>query len=152
MAATLTLNMLLPDDFFCFVCLFGLSSQAVCCSDLLHCCPQGHTCNLIAQTCDLEWRSVPWLEKEAAESSQREQEVRCDDIHTCSDGSTCCKTQTGSWGCCPLPRVNIVHRSLVSSLVDTRVTFQPNVQFSSTFCCCCCLESSSIIALSSTNL
>ncbi|XP_019745510.1 granulin a [Hippocampus comes] len=78
--------------------------QAVCCSDLLHCCPQGHTCNLVAQTCDQEWRSVPWLEKEAAGSRQQEQEVKCDDTHTCSDSSTCCKTQTGSWGCCPLPR------------------------------------------------
>uniref|UniRef100_A0A3Q2Y090 Granulins domain-containing protein n=1 Tax=Hippocampus comes TaxID=109280 RepID=A0A3Q2Y090_HIPCM len=47
----------------------------------------------------------------AAGSRQQEQEVKCDDTHTCSDSSTCCKTQTGSWGCCPLPRVNIVHRS-----------------------------------------
>ncbi|XP_061557473.1 granulin a [Phycodurus eques] len=78
--------------------------EAVCCSDLKHCCPRGHTCNLAAQTCDLEWRSVPWLEKEAAAPRLREKEVRCDSKHTCADSSTCCRTKTGAWGCCPLPQ------------------------------------------------
>ncbi|KAM9784464.1 granulin a [Syngnathus typhle] len=78
--------------------------EAVCCSDYLHCCPKGHRCNIAAQTCDLEWRSVPWLEKEPATPRQQEMEVKCDATHTCAESSTCCKTQTGAWGCCPLPQ------------------------------------------------
>ncbi|XP_061701278.1 granulin a [Syngnathoides biaculeatus] len=78
--------------------------EAICCSDLKHCCPKGHTCNLAAQTCDLEWHSVPWLEKEAATPRQQEEGVKCDSTHTCADSSTCCRTKTGEWGCCPLPQ------------------------------------------------
>ena len=57
-----------------FVCATLL--QAVCCSDHLHCCPEGHTCNLQAQSCDQQnTRSVPWFKKRPALQRQVSHEV-----------------------------------------------------------------------------
>uniref|UniRef100_UPI0037E9B7E7 granulin a n=1 Tax=Semicossyphus pulcher TaxID=241346 RepID=UPI0037E9B7E7 len=79
--------------------------EAVCCEDLIHCCPKGKTCNLAAQTCDDATCSVPLLKK--IPSILRELplvgDVACDSTHSCPDGSTCCKKTSGDWACCPLP-------------------------------------------------
>ncbi|XP_061906259.1 progranulin-like [Entelurus aequoreus] len=75
--------------------------KAVCCSDLVHCCPEGYTCNTAAQTCDMDSGSVAWLEKVPALPKR---DVVCDKKHTCEEGSTCCKNSAGQWGCCPLPQ------------------------------------------------
>uniref|UniRef100_A0A8C5KV58 Progranulin n=1 Tax=Jaculus jaculus TaxID=51337 RepID=A0A8C5KV58_JACJA len=32
------------------------------------------------------------------------QEVKCDMEESCPDGNTCCRLQSGSWGCCPFPK------------------------------------------------
>ena len=33
--------------------------------------------------------------------------VKCPDGQSeCPDGNTCCKTSSGQYGCCPLPKVN----------------------------------------------
>lgn len=32
-------------------------------------------------------------------------DVKCDDKSSCASGTTCCKLQTGEWGCCPLVKV-----------------------------------------------
>ncbi|XP_068434669.1 granulin a [Clinocottus analis] len=81
-------------------------SEAVCCDDLVHCCPKGKQCNLKAQTCDDGENSVPWVEKVPTIPRQDAQVgiVTCDSTHACPDGSTCCKTATGGWACCGLPQ------------------------------------------------
>ncbi|XP_054616313.1 progranulin-like [Dunckerocampus dactyliophorus] len=80
--------------------------EAVCCTDLQHCCPKGYTCNTAARTCDMDLGSVPWLRKVPAIPKQdaHERDVVCDDTHTCEEDSTCCKTPAGEWECCPLPQ------------------------------------------------
>ncbi|KAF4116155.1 granulin a isoform X2 [Onychostoma macrolepis] len=82
--------------------------EAVCCDDLIHCCPHGTTCNVAAGSCDEPSRSQPWFEKLPVKpiSSQNvavTQDVSCDGTTSCADGTTCCKTQEGGWACCPLP-------------------------------------------------
>nr|XP_057904549.1 granulin a [Doryrhamphus excisus] len=80
--------------------------EAVCCTDLRHCCPKGSTCNTAAQTCDMDSGSVPWRRKVPAIPKQdaRQRDVVCDRTHTCEEDSTCCKIPAGKWGCCPLPQ------------------------------------------------
>ncbi|KAM9472077.1 granulin a isoform 2-T7 [Salvelinus alpinus] len=81
--------------------------QAVCCSDLVHCCPHGKKCNLAAQTCDdpSGSPSEPWLKKVPAvpREGKLPGDVTCDPTHVCPDNTTCCKTASGDWSCCPLP-------------------------------------------------
>ncbi|XP_029383919.1 multiple epidermal growth factor-like domains protein 6 isoform X5 [Echeneis naucrates] len=80
--------------------------QAVCCDDLLHCCPQGTVCNLTTQTCDHPSgfsSSVPWMEKRLALTSDVQDE-KCDKETMCPGGTTCCKKDSGQWACCPLPQ------------------------------------------------
>nr|XP_032824373.1 progranulin isoform X2 [Petromyzon marinus] len=77
--------------------------KAVCCDDHEHCCPQGTTCNLPAQTCDQGTLSLPWSTKTPALRVAGEPNVViCDDQSSCPDGNTCCKTPGGDWACCPL--------------------------------------------------
>ncbi|KAM4717217.1 granulin a [Anableps anableps] len=81
--------------------------EAVCCEDFIHCCPKGKKCNVAAGKCEDGLLSIPWLEKKPAISKQdvpvQVKDVPCDDTTACPDGSTCCKTQEGTWACCPLP-------------------------------------------------
>ncbi|TSQ23976.1 Granulin [Bagarius yarrelli] len=88
--------------------------QAVCCEDLIHCCPHGTTCNLPVESCDNSSVSVPWLKKEPSRSiggqklpetkAPSNSNVPCDDTSACPDGTTCCKNEQGGWSCCPLPQ------------------------------------------------
>lgn len=81
-------------------------SEAVCCSDLIHCCPKGKTCNLAAGTCDDETCSLPLLKKlpTIPWKGALVENVPCDSSHACPDETTCCKTETGEWACCPFPQ------------------------------------------------
>ena len=80
-------------------------TQAVCCSDHIHCCPSGYTCDVEKGTCDQGLKSQPWLTKLPAESIEVKS-VPCPGGQVaCPDGSTCCQTASGSWGCCPFPKV-----------------------------------------------
>ena len=89
--------------------------QAVCCSDGLHCCPNGYTCtdegcarqdittvfsNLLTST---PVNDAPVLHDINT--------VKCGDGTECPDGSTCCKMTTGQYGCCPMPQVNTIYHS-----------------------------------------
>ncbi|XP_041673046.1 granulin a [Cheilinus undulatus] len=80
--------------------------EAVCCEDFIHCCPKGKKCNLAAQTCDDEKCSGPMVEKVPTIPLQgaRVGDVPCNDTQSCPDGTTCCKKESGDWGCCPLPK------------------------------------------------
>ncbi|XP_029977512.1 granulin b isoform X2 [Sphaeramia orbicularis] len=78
--------------------------EAVCCEDHLHCCPHGTVCNLAASTCDDPVGNVvmPWFVKAPAFASVTDNS-KCDKSTSCPGKSTCCKTTTGDWACCPLP-------------------------------------------------
>ncbi|XP_041365850.1 multiple epidermal growth factor-like domains protein 6 isoform X3 [Gigantopelta aegis] len=77
--------------------------QAVCCSDGVHCCPHDTTCDVSQGRCiKQDGTSYPWLQKSAA-LSRKVENVKCDSQYSCPTGDTCCKLQSGQWGCCPLP-------------------------------------------------
>ncbi|CAJ1076382.1 LOW QUALITY PROTEIN: progranulin-like [Xyrichtys novacula] len=80
--------------------------EAVCCADFIHCCPKGKKCNLAAETCEDESCSEPLVKKVPTIplKSTLVGDVTCDSSHKCPDDSTCCKTETGEWACCPLPK------------------------------------------------
>jgi len=79
--------------------------QAVCCSDKLHCCPSGSTCDLEAGTCNKDSHSVLW-NTVSVNKQLSAREVDCPGKQqTCPDDNTCCKLSSGSYGCCPLPKV-----------------------------------------------
>lgn len=90
----------------CHVCVS--SPQAVCCEDHLHCCPHGTVCNLAASTCDdpTGGAVVPWLSKVPAFPLLTDNN-KCDKSTSCPGKSTCCKTASGGWACCPLPQVTV---------------------------------------------
>lgn len=80
--------------------------EAVCCSDHVHCCPKGYTCNLAKGTCD---QGIGSMTKPSAGiarvvAASGDSVVQCDHQATCPDGYTCCRLASGSWGCCPLPQ------------------------------------------------
>ncbi|XP_048373527.1 progranulin [Sphaerodactylus townsendi] len=83
--------------------------EAVCCSDHIHCCPKGFTCDLAEGTCLKGTDSIPWLAKSSASitavvAASAGSVVPCDPHTACPDGQTCCRLPTGAWGCCPLPQ------------------------------------------------
>ncbi|XP_034050285.1 granulin b isoform X2 [Thalassophryne amazonica] len=77
--------------------------KAVCCKDHLHCCPHGTICNLAASTCDDPSGStlMPWLSRVPTFTLATD-DVKCDESKFCFGNSTCCKTNSGDWACCPL--------------------------------------------------
>ncbi|NXD15669.1 GRN protein, partial [Nothocercus nigrocapillus] len=76
--------------------------NAVCCSDRLHCCPQGTACDLERSKCtSVPGPAVP-LARLAAATAGNARVVWCDDRTSCPDGNTCCQLSSGKWGCCPL--------------------------------------------------
>ncbi|TDG97743.1 hypothetical protein EPR50_G00210800 [Perca flavescens] len=78
--------------------------NAVCCSDGNHCCPSGHTCEAQRSSCSKGPHvAIPWFSKLSALTEPGAvTDVKCDDKSSCAAGTTCCKLQTGEWGCCPL--------------------------------------------------
>lgn len=77
--------------------------NAVCCTDGNHCCPSGHTCEPHHSSCSKGTRVIPWFAKVGATTEPAAlTDVKCDDKSSCASGTTCCKLQTGEWGCCPL--------------------------------------------------
>ncbi|XP_043440649.1 progranulin isoform X2 [Prionailurus bengalensis] len=72
--------------------------NAVCCSDHLHCCPQNTVCDLVQSKCLSKENATDLLTKLPAHAVQ---EVKCDMEVSCPDGYTCCRLQSGAWGCCP---------------------------------------------------
>ncbi|XP_054851333.1 progranulin [Eublepharis macularius] len=83
--------------------------EAVCCSDHIHCCPKGYTCDLAEGACHKGIKSIPWLAKSSASivhiaATSAGSVVPCDPQTSCPDQQTCCRLPTGAWGCCPLPK------------------------------------------------
>ncbi|XP_056309545.1 granulin a isoform X2 [Danio aesculapii] len=93
-------------------------SQAVCCGDGFHCCPQGTSCDFVTLTCKSNGTSVPMsvlIPASAKEEQKKHEEVKvtvgkydnrvpCDAQTSCPEYTTCCLiAKTNKWGCCPLP-------------------------------------------------
>ena len=80
-------------------------SDGVCCSDHVHCCPKGYTCNVTAKTCTKESESLTWISNLPSVAISSVKNVVCPDGQSvCPDGNTCCKLSSGEYGCCPLPQ------------------------------------------------
>ena len=81
--------------------------QAVCCSDHIHCCSEGQTCDVQKGSCNSGDKTTEWFHKIPAlpTTSQGEADVKCPDGTACPSGSTCCKLEGSGYGCCPLPQV-----------------------------------------------
>ena len=75
----------------------------MCCSDGVHCCPNGYTCDITQSSCKKGDAQVDWFAKTPAK--QLENVICPDGSSECPDGNTCCKLSSGQYGCCPLPKV-----------------------------------------------
>ncbi|KAM5134808.1 progranulin [Mantella aurantiaca] len=77
--------------------------QAVCCSDHLHCCPSGYTCDVGTGTCNkpTDELAIPATVDEPVTPVTPVDYVWCDGTHACYDGQTCCVGLGGQWSCCP---------------------------------------------------
>ena len=80
--------------------------KAICCSDHLHCCPGGYKCDLAASTCTQGNKTVAMVTKKPANQVADINDITCPGGQmSCPGGTTCCKLQSGGWGCCPMPKV-----------------------------------------------
>jgi hypothetical protein len=74
--------------------------KAVCCSDGLHCCPDGYTCD--GSICLKQDQTIPFMMK--AHVVAKAKNVVCPGGKSqCPEDNTCCKLVSGDYGCCPLP-------------------------------------------------
>ncbi|XP_030003814.1 progranulin-like [Sphaeramia orbicularis] len=107
-------------------------SPARCCLDGYHCCPYGYDCDHTYTRCVREGLTYPFTPEQPAASrpafriSISEDEgrvketpmaalteasdgtnglgiIRCDSMHYCPTGTTCCKGLARQWSCCPYP-------------------------------------------------
>lgn len=87
--------------------------NAMCCTDNIHCCPQGYTCNTTLGTCDKQRNSKLSLiatqivsedfARVSTTATKVSASVICPDKKfVCPGKSTCCELRTGVYGCCPL--------------------------------------------------
>eukprot|EP00794_Sanderia_malayensis_P003771 gene3771-4293_t len=74
--------------------------EAVCCSDGVHCCPHGTTCDVSSGHCIKGDKFSAMLKKMTAKQVS-ENKVCPDGKSSCPSGSTCCKLASGGYGCCP---------------------------------------------------
>uniref|UniRef100_A0A8C3YRV0 Progranulin n=1 Tax=Catagonus wagneri TaxID=51154 RepID=A0A8C3YRV0_9CETA len=73
--------------------------NATCCADHGHCCRQGYVCDLIQRKCiSKDSEATDFLIKLPVNTVR---EVKCDMEVSCPDDYTCCRLQSGAWGCCP---------------------------------------------------
>ncbi|EHB09254.1 Granulin [Heterocephalus glaber] len=75
--------------------------SAICCSDHLHCCPQDTVCDLKQSKCLSREKATALL---PMLPSWTVGDVECDQEVSCPDGYTCCRLQSGAWGCCPFTK------------------------------------------------
>ncbi|VDO67525.1 unnamed protein product [Haemonchus placei] len=82
--------------------------NAVCCSDHIHCCPQGTQCDPEKLHCTKTNGEIfPPRRKGNAQQSTDENEIICPDRRSkCPSGSTCCMLVSGKYGCCPVEGAN----------------------------------------------
>ena len=76
--------------------------NALCCSDKVHCCPVGYTCGVETDTCTKDDSIIPIFKKQPAINAPQNKIICPDQKSECSDSSTCCKLESGQYGCCPI--------------------------------------------------
>ena len=124
--------------------------NAVCCSDHLHCCPEGYTCDVQKGRCNKGDTSFPFFKKGSSLPVPQETQAKSLEIGSvvcpdgcsfCPNGYTCCKMATGSYGCCPLPNAvcckDNIHCcpqgttcNLEKQACDSQVVFGDSVEWS----------------------
>ncbi len=84
----------------------------MCCSDKTSCCRHGYTCGT-GKMCNPNsgnGRLIPMAQKQAVQPIQvklRSSSILCPDKQgTCPHNSTCCILMSGTYGCCPYPKVS----------------------------------------------
>ena len=109
------------------VATFIFCLQAVCCSDHVHCCPNGYTCDVEHSTCKKGLMSQPWVKKISANPIEV-RSVRCPGgKSSCPDSTTCCKLPSGKYGCCPMP--NVSKNVSFCACVDTYIYLYLSTKF-----------------------
>ena len=130
----------------------------MCCSDHVHCCPQGTKCDIQQKKCigrgvNLGTITMEMIEVKDNSSPQqplqgfpltalKENTVCPDGQSECKTGQTCCKLASGMYGCCPLPKVGRAYKFglllfLLPSLVDIFSLNKKNMNmFHVCFCKC----------------
>lgn len=94
----------LGDEWGC--CPFA---RATCCSDNVHCCPQGYSCDGLKQQCKqaINNETIPWAKKLQAPVSSnaaaQPQNLICPDGTSCLGAAACCRTFSGTFTCCNYP-------------------------------------------------
>eukprot|EP01098_Paradermamoeba_levis_P004604 TRINITY_DN196_c0_g1_i1.p1 TRINITY_DN196_c0_g1~~TRINITY_DN196_c0_g1_i1.p1 ORF type:complete len:266 (-),score=69.71 TRINITY_DN196_c0_g1_i1:117-812(-) len=81
-------------------------TDAACCSDGVHCCPGGYTCDVSKGECVKSNMNVRIPLAGIAVGSAKVEilaEANCADGSTCPAQSTCCELSSGGYGCCPFP-------------------------------------------------
>ncbi|KAG9355442.1 hypothetical protein JZ751_000280 [Albula glossodonta] len=74
-----------------------------CCLSSKGCCPAGFHCDE-HKACVRDSSHYPWTElQQSLSTGSQDAVIACDIRFYCPAGSTCCKTPTGQWGCCPYP-------------------------------------------------
>lgn len=115
----------------CKVKLCIIFAQAVCCEDHVHCCPHDTVCNLSEGTCDNSvglLLSVPLVKKlPASPRSSQPADEKCDQTFSCTRDTTCCKTASGTWGCCPLPQVGA--RVYTNAVINVMLLYVSDSEF-----------------------
>jgi len=72
-------------------------SEATCCDDKQHCCPNGYQCDIPHSRCiQSNMNSFVSLKNIKPNES-------CKDGSACPSGNTCCELESGGYGCCPYP-------------------------------------------------
>ena len=88
--------------------------QAVCCSDGQHCCPENTECDVAHDRCLQGDVSLPFLSRRKLPETVKqvdepvERKVCPDKSSNCPNGDTCCKSDQGGYGCCPMKNVGTV--------------------------------------------
>jgi len=76
--------------------------KAVCCSDHVHCCPEGYTCDVSAGTCVATSSNQSPLKIVSFIEDKSTSKIQCPSVNvTCDNGHTCCLSSDGEYGCCP---------------------------------------------------
>jgi len=92
--------------FYTIIIIVLMLLQAVCCSDKLHCCPNGYTCDLSSGTCNKDQHSMSWNAMTVRNVDKSSSNDDCPGgKQSCPDNNTCCQLQSGDYGCCPYPQV-----------------------------------------------
>ena len=80
--------------------------KASCCSDEIHCCPEGFTCDVAHQQCIKGDLTVDWLQRVIDYDPVVVKNVCPGGRDVCPKDTTCCAQPSGSYGCCSFKNVS----------------------------------------------